>query len=223
MRKKLLKQILPLGIGWIFCAPYSMGALPSRYTPIISRSPFGKEVAPAVHPPSIALVSASTLSTLQKKYRLCFVMESESGEKLAGFENLHPAPGVPKSVLLGEGERIQDLCVVSINVSSECVKVGMGGTVIEMSLTAPAHPVSAKPSTRSSASPRKFGKTTLHPSSRKQPSPEELKEMRLARKKRLQAYQMEVIRSGLPALPIPLTKEMDDQLVSEGVLPPLEE
>ena len=31
---------------------------------------------------------------------------------------------------------------------------------------------------------------------------------------------MDVIRAGLPALPVPLTKEMDDQLVAEGVLPP---
>jgi len=33
---------------------------------------------------------------------------------------------------------------------------------------------------------------------------------------------MEVIRQGLPPLPIPLTPEMDAQLVSEGVLPPME-
>ena len=39
----------------------------------------------------------------------------------------------------------------------------------------------------------------------------------------LQDYQMEVIRSGMPPLPIPLTQEMDDQLVAEGVLPPAEE
>jgi hypothetical protein len=37
--------------------------------------------------------------------------------------------------------------------------------------------------------------------------------------RKLQEYQMEVIRRGDPPLPIPLTKEMDDQLVSEGVLP----
>jgi hypothetical protein len=36
----------------------------------------------------------------------------------------------------------------------------------------------------------------------------------------LKNYQMEVIRQGLPPLPIPLTEEMDDQLVREGVLPP---
>jgi len=40
--------------------------------------------------------------------------------------------------------------------------------------------------------------------------------------KHLQDYQMDLIRKGLPPLPIPLTPDMDDQLVAEGVLPPLE-
>lgn len=35
----------------------------------------------------------------------------------------------------------------------------------------------------------------------------------------LRQYQMEVIRSGMAPLPIPLTPEMDAQLVAEGVLP----
>ena len=38
--------------------------------------------------------------------------------------------------------------------------------------------------------------------------------------KHLNEYQMDVIRQGLPPLPIPLTPEMDQQLVNEGVLPP---
>lgn len=38
----------------------------------------------------------------------------------------------------------------------------------------------------------------------------------------LNQQQMEAIRSGKPPLPIPLTQEMDDQLVREGVLPLLE-
>ena len=41
-----------------------------------------------------------------------------------------------------------------------------------------------------------------------------------ALEKHLKEYQMQVIREGLPPLPIPLTPEMDNQLVSEGVLPP---
>jgi len=39
--------------------------------------------------------------------------------------------------------------------------------------------------------------------------------------KHLQEYQVERIRKGLPPLPVPLTKEMDDQLVKDGVLPPV--
>ncbi len=38
----------------------------------------------------------------------------------------------------------------------------------------------------------------------------------------LREYQMEVIRQGLPPLPIPLTEEMDRQLVEEGILPPMD-
>jgi len=44
-----------------------------------------------------------------------------------------------------------------------------------------------------------------------------------ALKAQLREYQMELIRAGGklgPPLPIPLTKEMDDKLVAEGVLPP---
>ena len=41
--------------------------------------------------------------------------------------------------------------------------------------------------------------------------------------KHLKEYQMEVIRQGLPPLPIPLTPDMDDQLVKEGVLPPAQQ
>ena len=40
-----------------------------------------------------------------------------------------------------------------------------------------------------------------------------------ALQKHLQDYQMELIRTGQPPLPIPLTPEMDAQLVREGVLP----
>lgn len=39
----------------------------------------------------------------------------------------------------------------------------------------------------------------------------------------LQNYQMEVIRQGLPPLPVQLTPERDAQLVAEGFLPPVDE
>ncbi len=39
----------------------------------------------------------------------------------------------------------------------------------------------------------------------------------------LQNYQMEVIRQGLPPLPVQLTPDRDAQLVAEGFLPPVDE
>ncbi len=41
--------------------------------------------------------------------------------------------------------------------------------------------------------------------------------------KHLQEYQMEVIRQGMPPLPVQLTPDRDAQLVAEGFLPPLDE
>ena len=39
----------------------------------------------------------------------------------------------------------------------------------------------------------------------------------------LQEYQMEVIRTGMPPLPVQLTPDRDAQLVAEGFLPPVDE
>ena len=39
----------------------------------------------------------------------------------------------------------------------------------------------------------------------------------------LQEYQMEVIRTGQPPLPVQLSPERDAQLVAEGFLPPVDE
>lgn len=43
-----------------------------------------------------------------------------------------------------------------------------------------------------------------------------------AMQKQLHKYQLDLMREGKAPMPIPLTKEMDDQLVKEGILPPLE-
>ena len=41
--------------------------------------------------------------------------------------------------------------------------------------------------------------------------------------KHLQDYQMEVIRQGMPPLPVQLSPDRDAQLVAEGFLPPVDE
>ena len=40
--------------------------------------------------------------------------------------------------------------------------------------------------------------------------------------RQLREYQMRLIREGRTPLPIPITEEMDAQLVAEGILPPVE-
>jgi hypothetical protein len=44
-----------------------------------------------------------------------------------------------------------------------------------------------------------------------------------ALEKHLQDYQMQVIREGLPPLPVQLSPDRDAQLVAEGYLPPVDE
>lgn len=53
-------------------------------------------------------------------------------------------------------------------------------------------------------------------------TPKEQARKREEVRENLRQYQMEVIRAGMDPLPIPLTQEMDDQLVKEGILPPVE-
>ena len=82
---------------------------------------------------------------------------------------------------------------------------------------------------------RRFGggfRRTRQPQEQAQPAPQpavpqenpaEAAQRRQEIRENLQEYQMEVIRSGMPPLPIPLTEEMDAQLVAEGVLEPIAE
>ena len=42
-----------------------------------------------------------------------------------------------------------------------------------------------------------------------------------AMQKQLHLYQLDLMQQGKAPMPIPLTKEMDDQLAKEGILPPL--
>ena len=175
---------------------------PERYALILDRSPFGPDPLTDVELINTAKekADAAAAAAAAKELRLCFLLESESGEVRAGFQNKTAKPGDPKSVIL----------------------------MVELAKAA----ASAKAPAKKTAPPqRKFGggfrRKPPPPKPVKPPepklSPEEQRLRREEIRANLQDYQMEVIRSGMPPLPIPLTQEMDDQLVSEGVLPPAEE
>jgi len=207
-----------------------------RYDLIVERSPFG---ADPLNETEVAGQEASaTLKTLERELRLCFLLKSQTGEIRAGFQNLKAKPGEPKSIMLMVGESFRAMKLQDIDIENSTATLLYQGKPLTFDLAkgsaaAPASDNRPQPPTQPQ---RRFGsgfRRTTPPAEPLPPvttqpeepqlSPEELAQQQQEVRENLQQYQMEVIRSGMPPLPIPLTQEMDDQLVAEGVLPPMEE
>jgi len=146
------------------------------------------------------------------------------------------------AILLIEGQdRRADYKLVSANYTQGSAQVSHQGATHRFDLQdGPA--LRASPSTVSATSTRSSSSTPsvsrTQPTvrrrkvvtNRNRPRPPEdtpaLQIQRFASQEELQEHlkqqQLDAIRTGKPPLPIPLTPEMDRQLVEEGVLPPLE-
>ena len=196
---------------------------PERYDLILDRSPFGADplFGGAADSAKQAAAAHAAAASAAKEIRLCFLFETEEGEIRAGFENMKARPGDPsnpKNIILMVGESFKGMELVEIDLeSSQAILLRSGNRVLfELSKA----PTAAKPAPARTRPQRRFGggfrRSAPQPPA-KSPEPQlSLAEVR----ENLQQYQLEVIRSGMPPLPIPLTQEMDDQLVAEGVLPP---
>lgn len=195
-----------------------------RYKVILDRSPFGADPMSSVTMPDATAQARKTAAALEQAYRLSFLLETESGEIRAGFQNLKPKPGEPLSSVVMVGESFMGMKLKSIDLVSSEATLEHNGQPVIFQLTKQTSPVVKK----SPAQPaRRFGggfRNTQPAKPAPAPQPKlTAEEQRIRReeiRKNLQNYQMEVIRKGMPPLPVPLTQEMDDQLVSEGVLPP---
>jgi hypothetical protein len=227
------------GLNWkgmalivLCCSMQTFGGIAynaSRYQLIIDREPFGADPLQGVPPVDLAAQQRkmdAAVADAAKQLRLCFLMESEAGEIRAGFENLKATAGVARSVILHEGETFQGMKLLKIDLLASKATLDRDGVPVIFELAKP--PTAARPSSIRKPTPapkrRHFGGgfKKRPPPQPEQPklSKEEQKRLYEERKAQLRQYQMEVIRAGMPPLPIPLTKEMDDQLVAEGVLPP---
>jgi hypothetical protein len=201
---------------------------PERYEVILDRSPFGADPlagsAAAANTAALDKAAAAAAAALEKNFRLSFLLESQDGEIRAGFQNLKPKKGEPSSSIILVGESFMGMKLKGIDFfNSEATLEHNGKAVIFQLSKAPV----AKAAAKKPAQPqRRFGggfrKQEPKPVKPKEPelSPEEQRIRREEIRANLQDYQMEVIRSGMPPLPLPLTQEMDDQLVAEGILPP---
>jgi len=202
----------------------------SRYMAIVSRQPFGASDNRAESNDSNT--SAAKQDSPFKDWRLCFIAENENGEVTAGIVN-----GRSKaSHYLKVGESIDGIELISADYKTETAVLRSGDDQQVLHMTDSGNTSSARPvsndrssrqdSFRQSSDDQGSYIRRIRPRERRLPTRENSDTNdNVLLEKHLQEYQMEVIRAKGelgPPLPIQLTKEMDDQLVAEGVLPAVE-
>ena len=203
---------------WILPADATRGSSDwSRYQPILERRPFaGKSDAPSNQKSTAA---SQHNQALARDFRLCTLYEGFDGDLRAGLINRRSN----KNMILRMGETREGLHLDHVDLQAGRATLSSidGRTaVLELTAATESAPAPAKADTGdripgskpAQKSPREARKSRVPPPEQ-QLTGEELEQ-------HLREYQMEVIRKGQPPLPIPLTEEMDDQLVREGVLPP---
>jgi len=244
-------MVVPMILTAIFCTSESYGSAEpddgfSRYQIIISRKPFGEP------PPEPVKVKEPEVKPQQdsfaKTMRVFGINKPEGGALEVGiWDN-----ATKSHFLLNEGESNGDgVKVVSVNFDLEEVTLEKAGEIAVVSLTnqnvAVANPKAvkgAKPGRKigkvAAVKPGTAKKVSNYRTRRQERRAEKLEEVREAvrrkkeaienapkytkeqLRKKLEDYNMEVIRQGLPPLPIELTQAQDDQLVKEGFLPPMQ-
>ena len=200
-----------------------------KYQIIIDRQPFGRElISPE---PSVSSIKSETeaiaaAKAAEKELRLCFIFETTKGLIRAGFQNKIVKAGEPKSIMLGVGDTFKGMKLVDVNIQESTATLDRNGVMIMFSLNKSAKNTLGNSKTTST---RKFNRgfrssNTNDKEIKKEVNVKLTVQQQEQRKQEIQEslrqYQMDVIRAGLPPLPVPLTKQMDDQLVAEGVLPP---
>ena len=200
-----------------------------KYQIIIDRQPFGRELIspePSVSTMKSEAEAIAAAKSAEKELRLCFIFETTKGLIRAGFQNKIVKAGEPKSIMLGVGDTFKGMKLVDVNIQESTATLDRNGVMIMFSLNKSAKNTLGNSKTTST---RKFNSgfrssNTNDKEIKKEVNVKLTVQQQEQRKQEIQEslrqYQMDVIRAGLPPLPVPLTKQMDDQLVAEGVLPP---
>jgi hypothetical protein len=195
-----------------------------RYQVILDRKPFGAP-PPAPEPVRPPTPKADSFA---KKLRLSMILETDDGSMRVGIVDSTDN----KSFMLSVGESTGtgiELISGSFEEGEAVLKKGdemavlniKESTFSEVAPTDQPSRIEAAANRPSSYAERRRARQEQQQREQAQPPPEP-KYTGAALEKHLSDYQMEVIRQGLPPLPIPLTPEQDDQLVAEGYLPPVE-
>lgn len=197
-----------------------------RYQVILDQQLLGRPAPPppAARPDTPAPAPTPSWAV---DYRLTMITEDLStGSARAGLFDVRNQVGF----LLLEGEETEGFRLHAVNFQNNRAEVSFQGNRHLFSLesapaAAPVPEARPAPRPQSGPSPRAIRRVPSPPADEQRPP--EPAEPRFSSPEELQAHlqnvQMDAIRTGKPPLPIPLTPEMDAQLVQEGVLPPLED
>ncbi|MFH0981197.1 MAG: hypothetical protein V2A79_06645 [Planctomycetota bacterium] len=218
-----MKKTASIAVLGLFAALAAFGDTPGfdRYQVILDRKPFG--TAP---PAEAAAVTVPAQDSFAKNLRMSALLELDDGTMKIGLID----QASNKSFFLAVGDTEEGVELVSADYDKEeaVVRKGSEMAVIklqsgEIQALTPAEQqarLNAPPTRRPSYAERRLARQQQRQQPAPPPEPPKYTGEELER--HLQEYQMEVIRQGLPPLPIPLTPEMDQQLVQEGVLPPMQ-
>jgi hypothetical protein len=233
---KTLRFIVLAALGTGVCAggraaQASLTETFDRYQVILERRPFGE--APAAPDAGVVIPEAPPFV---RQVKMCAITEDAAGV-MVGFLDISQQP--PKAYYLAVGESEDGYEVLDADYAAERALLrkdgqeewismegatGLAGADVGGGMSPALSATSGAPGTDENTARR------LSYAERLRRRREAVLERRLeqpklegdALKKHLEEYQMQLIREGMPALPIPLTPEMDEQLVQEGVLPPIE-
>jgi len=194
----------------------------SRYQPILDRKPFGEAPPPPAPPPPKPIPASQSFA---KNLRLCALIEDDDGSIQVGLQDIQ----AKSSFYLGVGDIEEGIELISADYEQENAVLKKGDEMAVISFGSGE----IQPLTQQEAKVRLDRRKTGYAARRR--AREIARKQRLEKAKEiakkpkltgaeleqhLQEYQMEVIRQGLPPLPIPLSPEMDAQLVEEGFLEP---
>jgi hypothetical protein len=219
-----MKKTMFIALLGILAGPAAFGDTPDfeRYQVILDRKPFG--TAP---PAEATAVTVPAQDSFAKNLRMSALLEMDDGTMKIGLID----QASNKSFFLAVGDTEEGVELVSADYDKEeaVVRKGAEMAVIklqsgEITALTPAEQqarLNAPPTRRPSYAERRLARQQQRQQA-PPPPPEPPKYTGEELERHLQEYQMEVIRQGLPPLPIPLTPEMDQQLVQEGVLPPMQ-
>ncbi len=202
--------ILILLLSALLCMAADEGF--NRYQLIIDKHPFGEE------PPEAETVQISLTQSFAKNLRLSMIFEGPDGDVRVGVVDA----ASKKSYILHMGEEEDGLELVEADLRASEALLRKGNEVALFKLeSGEIEPLSKSQQAKRRSSYEE--RSRQRAAARAQQQPKEPQQPRLtgeALRQHLEEVQMDAIRTGLPPLPLPLTPEMDKQLVAEGVLPP---